>query len=385
MIVKPVNKSALVLVLLLLAASIPLRAQDEANEYDDEGKIGKIFVEAGLWIAQAAGTEYEPVSFSETGSPFDTQLLTLDHGTESRFRYRAGYEFRSNLGAIVFTWYAHKEETLVADDRPGQYVFGEVLAHPLYAGLNNDGLADGYGATADTVLRDFRVDFSRAAFRSPRVEGHWFIGYRRIQHKRYIDAQYYSILNDLPPLIPPGPDPRPDLAPGADLVSMDSKLTARGLEGGMDFLFPVLKNDLVIEAGFVLAVLRGDLDSSYNSTTNYYQLNVPMQPPEVLSPPYLEFESDVDDITQEQNRVGLNVNGRQTSSDVLEAYLGFRWRAWRALEVFGGFRQARYSGVGVDLRPKLVAMGGGTNIEDVTEVDRSVTYEGFYGGVSFRF
>jgi len=388
MTANPLNKTVLVmLLLLLLTASSSARAQQEQgdDEYEDEGKIGQIYLEVGVWIAQAAGLEYEPATISVTNDPFDTELVSTEHGTETRFRYRGGYELRSNLGAIVFTWFSHEEEVGQFESRPGQYVFGEVLAHPLYAGLDNDGLADGYEANARTVLRDFRIDFQRTAFRSPRVEGKWFVGYRRIQHKRYFDVDYFSILNTLPPLIPPAGDPRPDLLPGTDVVETESKLTSRGIEAGMDFLIPVLKNDVLIEAGFLIAILRGDLDTSYRSTTNVYVLRAPMQPPEVLQPPYLDFGANADDIQQEQSQVGLRTEGRQTSSDIQEAYLGIRWRAWRDLEVFGGFRSTRYNDVGVDLRPKNVSVGAGTNIQDVTEVDRSVTYEGFYGGVSYRF
>ena len=80
------------------------------------------------------------------------------------------------------------------------------------------------------------------------------------------------------------------------------------------------------------------------------------------------------------------------------------WKALRWLDVFLGFRQSRYSDVGMDLRPKAttaspsavtvtidddiisVSPGGqAINLQDLTEIDRSVEYEGFYGGVEFRW
>lgn len=389
MTANPVNRPALVifLALLLLLSATSVRAQEEGEasyEEEDDGKLGKIYFEVGTWISQPAGLEYEPATISLTSDPFDTELIRMEQGTETRLRYRGGYKLRSNLGAIMLTWYSHEHEVNQRDTRPGQYVFGEIMAHPLYAGLNNDGRADGYEANARTVLRDFRIDFERTAFRSPRAVGTWFVGYRRIQHKRYFDVEYYSILNTIPPLIPPGPDPRPDLYPGTDTVTMDSLLTSRGFEGGMDFLIPVYKNDLLVEAGFLVAVLRGDLETTYRSTTQYYQLSAPPEPPVVLEPPY-NFTTTADDVTQEQSQVGLKTSGRQTSSDITEVYLGMRWHAWRGLDVFGGFRQARYNDVGADLRPKNVTTDAGTNIQDVSEVDRSVTYEGFYVGVSYLF
>ena len=63
------------------------------------------------------------------------------------------------------------------------------------------------------------------------------------------------------------------------------------------------------------------------------------------------------------------------SGDVLEAWIGFRWKIIRQVQLIGGFRSTRYEGVGVDLRP-------GPD-QQILEVDRSATYEGFYGG--FRF
>ena len=376
------TKRALALLLLLLALPPGTAAQEED---DDEGKLGQIYAEVGVWISQAAGLEYEPATVSNTVDPFDTLIVSTEHGTETRFRYRGGYELRSNLGALIFTWYSHEEEVDQGEVRPGQYVFGEIMAHPLFAGFNNDGLADGYQADARTVLRDFRLDFYRVAFSSPRVIGKWFAGYRRIQHKRFFDVDYFAVLNDLPALIPPLTDPRPDLIPIPDSVSTSSSFEGRGIEAGMDFLVPVLRNDVMLEAGFLLAVLRGDLDTQYRSTTSLYVLSLPNEQPEILGPPYLEFTQSVDFIDQLVNPIGLRSENRSTSSDVIDAYFGFRWKAWRDLEVFGGFRSTRYGDVAADLRPRNVVVLGGVNLEDVQEVDRSVTYEGFYGGVSYRF
>ena len=74
-----------------------------------------------------------------------------------------------------------------------------------------------------------------------------------------------------------------------------------------------------------------------------------------------------------------------TTSLILETYLGVRWQVWSELELIGGFRNTRYTDVGVDLRPVVTSLSGGVNLQDVREVDRSVTYEGFYGAVAYRF
>jgi hypothetical protein len=42
--------------------------------------------------------------------------------------------------------------------------------------------------------------------------------------------------------------------------------------------------------------------------------------------------------------------------------------------------------VAVELRPKVTSTSdGGVNLQDVTEVDRPVGYEGFYFGLAYRF
>jgi hypothetical protein len=75
---------------------------------------------------------------------------------------------------------------------------------------------------------------------------------------------------------------------------------------------------------------------------------------------------------------GIRSDGVSSTGAVLDVHLGLRWRAWRDLDVIGGFRSTRYENVGVELRPQVL-------MEVVTEADRSVTYEGFYGGVAYTF
>jgi hypothetical protein len=69
--------------------------------------------------------------------------------------------------------------------------------------------------------------------------------------------------------------------------------------------------------------------------------------------------------------------------------IGFRYKILRWLEVVAGFRNTHYIDVGVDIRPKVTTPQPGetgaflTTIDVETE-DRSVTYEGFYGGLRIR-
>ena len=86
-----------------------------------------------------------------------------------------------------------------------------------------------------------------------------------------------------------------------------------------------------------------------------------------------------------------------STSDVYDVHLGFRWRALKWLEPFAGLRQTHYSHVGLDLRPTAVSLTEGPNgvefqlsgvqnihVDAVAQIRKSVTYEGFYFGVTFR-
>jgi hypothetical protein len=111
----------------------------------------------------------------------------------------------------------------------------------------------------------------------------------------------------------------------------------------------------------------------------------------ILEPPYSEFE-DVDSsgnplvgsIEQLSEEYGLHADRLSTTAYMMETYAGIRWKIWRGIEWFGGFRSARYTDVAVDIRAGAVSNASGTSLA-VEETDRSVTYEGFYTGVAYRF
>lgn len=387
----------LLVLLVLTAFTLPATGQEAEGDEDEIG-FGEIFAEFGMWVAQPAGLEYQAASLADPDDPFNTRVLNPTHGTEGEMRYRGGYELSRNVGGLILTYYAQEELTSTSLLRPSEFVYGELLAHPLYAGYANNGLADGFDQETDTLLRDFRLDFYRTAFRSGRVIGKWFAGYRRVHHYRSQDVAYYGLAPEFPALVPPLTDPRPDLDPLPDEVGMASQYTGRGLEGGMDFEAPFWRDRLWVEGGFAVAALRGKVDSQYRSTTHYYLLSIPQQDPEILAPPYDQFSeftisgdppevnATVDWVTQENYEIGLNTTSRSQDSSILEAYLGFRARLAKNLELFGGFRSTRYDGVGIDLRPKNIVVTDVTsNYVDVEETERSATYEGFYGGVAVRF
>jgi len=98
----------------------------------------------------------------------------------------------------------------------------------------------------------------------------------------------------------------------------------------------------------------------------------------------------LDDISQNDVSLGLQ-SDVSTNSQAYDASIGFRWRTpYKRLEVFGGIRQTHYENVGVELRPKNVTITFTEDgdvvrtIQDIDQIDRSVTYEGLFGGLRFR-
>ncbi len=366
----------------------------EAAPEADEGKHGWFFAEISDWISQPSGLEYTPATAADLQDPYGTRVLDVGNSTENRFRYRVGYVLNHNLGEFILTWWSHDTRAALNQYAPGSFVFGESAVVPYHAGVFDNGLADAFESTTRTKLRDLRIDYVRVAFSSPRITGKWFVGYRHVQHQRGLDVAYFALDPNLPP-IPANKEAT--LAPLADVAAVQSDFSGRGAEAGLDLALPI-KGKVWVETGLALAILRGKTTTAYRSLTHYYLLTPPQGNPTVIAPPYDEFSQRldpndpassplVDFIQQVDAPVGLNAVSESVNAQVLETYLGFRWRAWRDLEAFAGFRNARYTNVGMDLRPKTVApsSNGVLNFQDVTRIDHSVSYEGYYVGVSYRY
>ena len=67
----------------------------------------------------------------------------------------------------------------------------------------DDGLADGVGSRGVRKTSEFRLEYQRKAFETKWVRGWWSAGYRELSHERILDASYFAIVPNLPPVIPP--------------------------------------------------------------------------------------------------------------------------------------------------------------------------------------
>jgi len=212
-------------------------------------------------------------------------------------------------------------------------------------------------------------------------------------------------------ILPPACEtPCPDLSPLPDSAGTRSQYEGRGLTGGIQLEFPLWKNNLVIEGSVAVSVLRGDIDLYYNGSNSYYIetdgggdfVQILCATPDVCESDYETFDDtflegnnivyQADRIAQRNASISLSDTKTDQSSLVVENDIAIRWRTpYKRLEVFGGFRQSRYGGVAVELRPTVQAGAPDedgnfplTLVGGVTENERSVTYEGFYGGVTIR-
>jgi hypothetical protein len=384
----------LTFVLVTVLTGGALFAQDDAEE-DERQK--KFYVEFDGWIAQPVGAEYEPATRLNPINPFASEIIRFQQGTETAGYVRGGYDVGNDVGEFLFTWYSQDQDQFKQEFTPGTFNFGEILTHPLFAGYENDGRSDGFESNIATSMSDFRFDFAREAFRSDRLSAKWFVGYRRVKFKRSIDAAYFALSPVQAPLIPPASEPRPDLDPLPDQAQVSSKYSGRGLEAGFDVKMPLVKNGrLTFDAGFAIAALRGKIDSDYSAVNYVYTFTDPVSGEESIFPPPYNFGDTIlvggepvaiaTFVRQEFFVVGLESESRSTTSSVIDLYAGFRGRIWSELEWLAGFRSASYGDVAVELRPKVTSTSdGGVNLQDVTEVDRPVGYEGFYFGLAYRF
>jgi hypothetical protein len=382
------------------------KAAEADAQAGDEGKRVYWFVEASDWVSQPEGLEYAPASQRDTNGGTVTSLASMPQGTENRIRYRAGFSIHKNVGEVVGTWYSHAQNSELARYTPGQFAYGILPMYPLYAGINDDGLADGFLAETQTKLRDMRLDFRRIGFQSSKIVARWFVGYRMVQHTRTLDGEYYSLFpvyqgQALPPILFPQPTPNNNpLAAGADTAHLASQFEGGGLEAGVDLTFP-LSRSLSIETGFSIASLQGRLATQYGSTSHFYaMMSMPsrLEIDYIMAPPFDEFNS-VD--AQGNSLIGaiqqfalpINVETDDSAgAQILESYLELRWKAWRGLEVFGGYRSARYTGVGADVKPGQINWYRDPNtkvitvtVPSFTREDHSVNYQGLYGGVSYKY
>jgi hypothetical protein len=409
--------SRLVAPILFLAIAAPtsiVLGQEEAPVEETGSRMGNIYFDIGTWVPQPVGLHYTPATLYDTSTGFGVQSnLELPHSTSDKTLYGLEYRMPSGYGRFVASLYKHEDVSSMSAYRAAEFIYGESLAHNAFPGVYNNQLADAFVSTASTRLRQWGLDYYRPAFRTPRLAADWFVGWRRVEHERALAAEYFALVPDLPPILPPACNlPCPDLSPWSDTATVTSDFDGRGITAGIDLEFPLWKNELVFEGKASLTVMRGKLSAGYQGNNSYYILNdgsgiegyesnqILCLTPESCQDDYeifdMVFVSDnqvvyvADRIAQREAKFAVGSNNSSHTSQLVDLYLGFRWRTpLQRLEVFAGFRQAHYNDIAVELRPvvNVVSVDDGQvmlGMESLNPTEGSVTYEGFLGGVTVR-
>ncbi len=341
----------------------------------EEPKDTRFFFQAEVWGAQPIGLQYQPVVIVDPAGEFQRPDVTMK--ANARGRYRIGYRFPRNVGEFIGTYWSQQDFASLTDVDPTNFDFGESQVGTFGAGVLDDGFADGVIADTRTKTREFRLDFYRDAFETSRVRGRWFVGLRRLDHQRLMEIEYTAIGANLPIAIDPSSgDTRTDLFPLPDSAALSSSWSGRGLEAGFD-LHLAIHRRFWMEAGLAISAMRGRSVSRHSSNTWVFE-ETTVSGPVVLEPPFDDAFSDpnrIPNIHQVAVPLAFNEESTVLASDLIEAYLEFRCRAWKGLEAFAGFRNSHYDNVGRDLGLTL----------DSPSVERNAGFEGYYAGLAYRF
>lgn len=388
------------MVLCLALAPVLASAAEEAEStpaaQEDEDRIGWVVVEASAWLPRAIGAGFDAALQTSVTDSYDSRLASIEPESSESGRYRAGYSLSRNLGDIMVTWWTHEVTQRRSAYTPGVFQFGELFVNPLMAGVFDDGLADGYDAGSVLEIRDLRIDYSRIGFESQRATLRWILGWRGVTHRQITDATYYCAfpVYDGTPIFFPIPADSV-LAPAPDVASGISRFNGNGPEVGFQIDFP-LHPRVRVEAGLVVAFLDGTTDTSYSSRTSAYYVLVDLNSPAIdyfPLPPFPEFETTNEEgepylplLRQLQIPIQIQAS-EQTTVQVLDSNLTLRWKIWRELEAFFGVKVTRYDGAATEIRAKAATLSanGVYNVQDATRVRKTTSYEGFLGGLTYRF
>jgi hypothetical protein len=359
---------------------------------------GGLTIAADAWSPMQANQDDEIAIFNDTLQ--NTRVLDMPSDATTREHIRVTYHLPKDMGSIRFEYDSMRHEAFAKIFDPGNFVYGELHVIPFFAGLRDDGLADGLDATSVNKTREFRVEYEATAFESPRAKGTYHVGYHTVDNAWELDTNYYALLPTFPPFLPPNfsPDFNPTfLFPIPDSARSTSDFTGSGLGGGFEVEFK-LHPRVSLWGDISLGVLRGNVDTRYASTTSAYFLrdeagNILLTFEEVLAIIAAEHLPDPDGtnqtelITQGTFTTGVALRNRTRMVYEFDVSMGIDFKIWRSLVGTVGLRELGYVDVTSDVRrgTPVLQPTGTVNLERVEENDKSAGYEGFFIGLSYRF
>ncbi len=366
--------------LLILLFLLPIYAQEgeEAEEIEETMERGEFFVSVEDWFVLPGNTDYQIATILPTDAFVqESPIISMPFSYETSLRYRIGWKFKDNLGSIALVYWGFNTDEQIKRTDPGNFIFTENLAFPLYAGAYDDGLSDGVRGDYDLKARSLAVLFSREFAHRERVQASWRIGIRKVGCKVSTYVEYLSLL---PTLIAPFPSSA--LVPESDKIRELSDFEALGLETGATFFFPIVER--VSFGGNVgISLMRGNADAEYISTNHYYT-DIDRNYFRAKDRPFN------DDDIQWLSTIYVNAREENSVVQVLDADLRVKWNVWNGFDLTVGYALSYWSGAILREEVLLAEPSPQSSIsQDYSQFARpqrqDISFEGAYLRVTYRY
>ena len=337
---------------------------------------GAVTLSLGVWEPQQVGLNDEVAVVVPSNAA--AYPLVLDPEASWRGSVGAAYHLPKGMGSVVVKYDSMNSENRDQFYTPGIFDFLESQGINAFSGVFDDGFADGVQAHALNKTREFRLDYQNVAWETPRTHATWGAGVRSIDHSELLEINYLALVPNFPPLIPPINVDAELLAPRPDTYRAQSDFSATGVGVSLDVEFKFHPRFSIV-SGLAVGLLTGKMSSKYETNTFFYVYN--STPPIILTQEELFFilesgsQADIDLISQDGFNFAAYTQPTKQAAQTYEAYVGVQTTVWRGLKIYATFREMYYSNVGERL-----------SVDSTIEsASRSVNYEGYLVGVSWRF
>jgi hypothetical protein len=310
--------------------------------------------------------------------------ITIPSSSSIRESWMVAYHLPQNMGSIVGHYDSMHTEDSTFVETPGQFDIGESLASPVVRGAFDDGLADAVDGSSTTKTRETRLEYSNTAWEGKHTRATWGAGVRNVDHNELLQVNYYALVPNLPPVIPPIVDVARDPAqwqPIPDKVTLQTDYSGTGVGVSLDVEFKLHPRFSII-SGLSLGLLRGKSTSTYKSLNGFYVSSFGgethyITPQEMVTILQTGTQNEILAVSQQYLFTAYYAPNVSQAGQTFDGYVGVQSMVWRGLRVFATFRDMYYQNVGMDqvLNPNLT----------VTTTSKSVGYEGYKIGASIRF
>ncbi len=362
------KKSLIVLsIFILLLFPTNLLSQEEEQQEQEQGHF---FISIEDWYASISNIDYElSTRYSLTGANSTNIYMPSSNGDSAR--YRLAWMFSDDMGTIEISFWGFSNKEKIVKTDVGNFVFAQNLSFPLYAGIFDDGMADGVASDSYFAVRSVSLLYGRALSKSERMYLHWKIGARKISYKHRFNTEYLSLA---PVLL--NPFPPEELMPISDKVWERSSLEARGIETGASIVFPIAQRfSFGGDLGF--SFLAGRSDTEFTSKNYYYTSGGGYFNPRDQA----ITENDI----QESSMISSNAKDVDSHIQILEANLKFTWNIWRTLDLTVGYALSLWNGA-LTREQILLSQSSESNFFQRSRSERTdISFEGFFAALSYRY